>query len=105
MERLIPGKGAYLTLTKDSIDFLWEVIQEVWESYGEDGDELQDNKRGVEVLRRLHGSAAHWTETKDKFGHKMSKVLPFGEVEYRVTVVVRGDGSMAVDIRSWFKGD
>lgn len=102
MTTYAPGKGFFGALTKKTLDFFQEALEDVWNAYGEDGDELQDEKRGEEILKRLRGSAIRWHEEKDRFGKKLYKSIEWGSQLYRVTVVLKDNGAMHIDIRQWF---
>jgi hypothetical protein len=105
MSQLIPAKGFFGVLTKDSIDWLHGAVEEVWDAYGDDGDELNDAGRKDEILSRIAGSATGWTRTKDAFGSKVHKEIEWGNGTYRLTVVITKNGELNLDIRRWIIND
>jgi hypothetical protein len=113
MAELRPGKGAFLPLTSETIEFLHECITDVWNAAGvgtdEDPDfpsidELIDDFKAGEYLNDLKASATHWVLSEDNFGIKLHKALPWDDGEIRVTVVLK-NGKLKVDIRSWYDPD
>jgi hypothetical protein len=107
-----PGKGFYGDLTQKVVDFIKGATEEVWDTYGDEGDDYyfnEDTGAGAEqFLKDLAGSAAGWTAESDKFGVKLYKALAWSSqadgkpTQYRVTVVARGN-ALHLDIRSWYQ--
>lgn len=105
-----PGKGFFGDLTQESITWLKETIEEVWDAYGETGDEDygNDGEEGVlKFLKVLGRSANGWNAEKDSFGTKLYKELPWSDwadgthTKYRLTVVCTSRGELKIDIRQW----
>jgi hypothetical protein len=90
VQNLLPGKGVHIDLTAG--DFVRQVLVEAYIKTTGEGEALVD-----ELI------AAGWTAETDKFGKKAyrSEALPDGG-EIRVTVVLRPDGSVKLDIRTWY---
>lgn len=116
---LLPGKGAHLDLTEETLDFLQSCFTDLWNAAvtaddlkitesTEDGehtatlDELIDSGNGMQYLKDINASATHWQKAQDKFGTKLYKALPWGDGEIRVTVVLNSQGALKVDVRYWF---
>ena len=110
-EQLRPGKGAHLPLNHEMLEFLMETITDLWNAAG-DGetedfptiDTLQDNEQGMEYLQDLSNSATRWKKSKDNFGTKLHKALPWRSGEIRITVVLK-DEKLKLDIREWYDPD
>lgn len=110
MADLRPGKGAFLPLTQEVIEFLHECIEDMWNAAGvgteEDPefpslDELIDAEDGLQYLKDLRASATHWKPSEDNFGVKLHKALPWNDGEIRVTVVLKND-KLKIDVREWY---
>lgn len=114
MAELKPGKGAFLQLNQEVLEFLNECFTDMWNAAGEGSeqgteeqpcepsiDELQDSGNGMQYLKDIRSSATHWIPTQDKFGTKLHKALPWEDGEIRVTVVLKGN-ALKVDIRQWY---
>jgi len=113
MTELRPGKGAFLPLTEETLDFLHDCFADLWnaavakdENDPNDArlDELIDAKNAGEYLKDLRASATHWKPSEDNFGVKLHKALPWNDGEIRVTVVLKND-KLKVDVREWYDAD
>lgn len=98
---LKPGKGAHLDLTEEVIVWISQVIQEAELKYqSEDGDALQDNGKGLELLKEFERLG--WEREDDKFGKKAYRQLPWQEGAIRITVVLGKQGNLKLDVRYWY---
>ena len=113
MTVLRPGKGAHLDLTEETLDFFHNVFTDLWNAAGdgtaEDNptlDTLIDSGEGMQYLKDVSAPATHWVKSKDNFGTKLHKALPWGDGgEIRVTVVLNTRGELKIDMRYWFDPD
>lgn len=111
-----PTKAAIqVDLTEETLEFLHEVLEDIFNatSFAHDGEEIDnldtliDEKRGEDFLSHVNGSAAGWRREEDSYGKKLYKILPWGqnahgnERAYRITIVVRPNGEVKLDIREW----
>jgi hypothetical protein len=112
MDSWRPGKGFYGDLTTESMDWLTQCVDEVWDAYGTNGDTEygEDGFEGaIKFLKHLHGSATGWKQEKDNFGTKLYKELAWGEqangtpIKYRFTVVASTRGELKFDLRQWYE--
>jgi hypothetical protein len=110
---LRPGKGAHLDLTEETLDFLHNCFEDLWNAccLTEDAvaangdvalDELIDSGNGMQYLKDINASATHWKKAQDNFGAKLYKALPWNDGEIRVTVVLNKQDALKVDVRYWF---
>lgn len=107
--KLQPGKGCHLDLTEETLDFLQSCFMDLWNAAGtgdaEDNptlDTLIDSGEGMQYLKDINNSATHWKKSKDNFGTKLYKALPWNDGEIRVTVVLNARGELKLDVRFWY---
>jgi hypothetical protein len=112
MATLRPGKGAHLDLTEETLDFLRNCFEDLYNAAGEADatgkgglDELIDSGTAMQYLKDINASATHWKKAQDNFGTKLYKALPWGDGEMRVTVVLNGQGSLKIDVRYWYDAE
>jgi hypothetical protein len=108
---LAPGKGFYGDAVSTTLDFLHQTLEEIWNVYGENGDEeyADEGDEGLErFLKDLKESTTGWATETDKFGKKVFKTLAWGSqadgspTQYRITVVL-ARGALHVDVRTWYE--
>jgi len=105
---LKPGKGGFFTMTQETLDWFYQVMSEITNGYkGVEGDDLQDEGKSSKVLQGIQDysktvNGIEWEKSRDDFGTKLTAAMPFGTGEYRVTVVMRKNGSLYLDVRQWF---
>lgn len=100
---MMPGKGAHLDCTQKSMAFLLGTMTEVLGYYNEaGGDENIDEGNGLKFVRGLSEQEG-WSLEKDNFGVKVYKSIPWGNDEYRVTVVHNSRGEIKLDVRVWYE--
>lgn len=101
MGSLAPGKGLHIDIVlnedngdAESMQYLRDAIGEAQHAItSSDGEEILD------FLDKFYG----WTREADAFGKKAYKPFPIesgGEI--RVTVVLKKDGAVKLDIRTWY---
>jgi hypothetical protein len=94
-----PMKGVHTFLNEETLKWLIESLNEVDKAYD---DVLHEQETGA-VLDNL--SAVGWTSSNDGFGQKMHRSLDLSRSqELRVTVVLKKDDTLALDIRTWKVG-
>lgn len=107
---LVPGKGFMGDATMASITFLNDAIYEVLDVFqtpfevdGEEvwSDDLIDQKKTAPIFNRL-ANVEGWEKTKDSFGDKVFKCIPWMTGQYQVTLVRMKNGNLKLDVRNWF---
>jgi hypothetical protein len=100
-----PMKGVHTFLNEETLKWLIEALNEVDKAYD---DVLHEEEPG-QVLLNLNdyvdltlGKGSAWKPAKDNFGQKMYKALDLGHAtELRVTVALKKDDTLGLDIRVW----
>jgi hypothetical protein len=100
-----PMKGVHTFLNEETLKWLIEALNEVDKAYD---DVLHEEEPG-QVLLNLNdyvdltlGKGSAWTAETDNFGQKMYKSLDLSRSqELRVTVVLKKDDTLALDVRTW----
>jgi hypothetical protein len=103
---LKPGKGAFIPVNEEMLDWLHATFEEIWSAAGDEGElnNLIDEGKGAQFLRHVAGSAAGWRGEEDEFGSKIYKQMPWGEGAYRVTVILDKSKKLKIDVRQWYEG-
>jgi predicted neutral ceramidase superfamily lipid hydrolase len=111
--RVAPGKGAFLILNEEVLNFLREALDDVKLIYT---DDLHDTKPNTVLTLLAAGKVEQdgevvelldWTEEKDSFAKKAYAAMPYKKGELRVTVALTKNRNtdvqeLKLDIREWF---
>jgi len=101
-------KGFYGDITEDTLNWMKDTIEAVWNAAGGEGElnDLIDEGKSKEFLKNLYGSDHGWTKEADSFGTKLYKELIWGaqpngaKTKYRITVVLTPRGELKLDVHS-----
>lgn len=100
---LKPGKGFHGTITEEVLEFLADALGDIRDAYVENGGpELVDGGEAFKVHNLIKSYSSDWHETKDKFGKKLYREIPWQGGAHRVTVVLNSSGELKIDVRHWY---
>jgi hypothetical protein len=108
-----PGKGIFMPLNEEMIDWFKETMEVIWDAAGGAGELntlIDEGGPGLKkFLATVRGSSTGWKTEQDNFGIKLYRELAWADnamgnsTSYRITLVItKRDDKLRLDIREWF---
>jgi len=99
---LRPMKGAHLVMNEEVLLFIRESIGDILDNY----TDAAHDESPADVIECIEALPDRWTKVKDDFGTKVYKYMTYAvngheDGELRVTVVLKKDNTLSLDIRVW----
>ena len=116
-EKWLPGKGAFLPLNENMIDWYKDTIECIWDAAGSEGELNAIIDAGEAEMKKfladVRGSSTGWHTEADSFGIKLYREMPWTDAadatpqKYRITIVItKGTDTrpskLKLDIRNWY---